>query len=165
MILSHQTVHCHIWTSIQKIGLGRKGTQHRWRTPESSDIFWWHCMTYNTKGSTTWHHPTIPSTEQKFSRLPPIMKHQDIIQSMHQGWFPGCPPAGGNGLNFLLPELQKDPPLLLLMIQLILQLQHLHQVFCRAVLDHNTIQVVHPIVEVSNPKDYLMILDHGGGGG
>ena len=50
------------------------------------------------------------------------------------------------------------------MIQLILQLQHLHQVFGQAGLDPNTVQAVHPTVEVSNPKDYLMILDHGGGG-
>ena len=70
---------------------------------------------------------------------------------------------GGNGLNFLLPELQKDPPLLLLMIQLILLLQHLNHVFDQAVLDLNTIQVIHPTVEVSDPKDYVMILDHGWG--
>ena len=48
------------------------------------------------------------------------------------------------------------------MIQLILQQQHLHQVFGQAGLDHNTVQAVHPTVEVSNPKEYLMILDHGG---
>ena len=49
------------------------------------------------------------------------------------------------------------------MIQLILQLQHLHQVFGQAVFDLNTVQAVHPTVEVSSPKDYLMILDHGRG--
>ena len=43
------------------------------------------------------------------------------------------------------------------------QLQHLHQLFGQAVLKLNIIQVVHPIVKVPNPKDYLMILDHGGG--
>ena len=47
------------------------------------------------------------------------------------------------------------------MIQLILQLQHLHQVLGQAVLDLNTVQAFHPTVEVSNPKDYLMVLDHG----
>ena len=52
-----------------------------------------------------------------------------------------------------------DPPLLLL-IQLILQLQHLHQVFGYAVSDLNKVQAVDPTVEVSNPKDYLMIPDH-----
>ena len=56
-------------------------------------------------------------------------------------------------------------PLLLLMIQMILQVQHLHQVFGQSVLDLDTVQAVHPTVEVSNPKDYLMILDHRGGGG
>ena len=50
------------------------------------------------------------------------------------------------------------------MIQLILQLQNLHQVFGQASLDPNTVRAVHPTVEVSIPKDYLMILDHGGGG-
>ena len=49
------------------------------------------------------------------------------------------------------------------MIQLILQILHLHQVFGQSVLDLDTVQAVHPTVEVSNPKDYLMILDHGGG--
>ena len=48
------------------------------------------------------------------------------------------------------------------MIQLILQLQHLHQVFGQPGLDLDTVQAVHPTVEVSNPKDYLMIFDHGG---
>ena len=48
------------------------------------------------------------------------------------------------------------------MIQPISQLQHLHQLFGQAFLDLHTVEVVHPIVEVSNPKDYLTIFDHGG---
>ena len=71
--------------------------------------------------------------------------------------------VGRDRPNYLLPEPPKDPPLLLWMIQLILQLQHLHQVLGQAVLDLDTVQAVHPTVEVSNPKDYLTILDHGGG--
>ena len=46
------------------------------------------------------------------------------------------------------------------MIQLMLQ--HLNQVFGQAVLDLKSVQTVHPTVEVSNPKNYLMILDQGG---
>ena len=90
----------------------------------------------------------------------------------------GCPPAwwtfllnlnwtsiiavGGDRPNFLLPEPPKDPPPLLLMIQLVLQPQHLYQALGKAVLDLDTVQDVNPTVEVSSPKDYLMILDHGG---
>ena len=50
---------------------------------------------------------------------------------------------------------KKDSPLLLLMIQQIFLLYHLHQA-----IGLNAIQVVYPIVEVSNPIDYLMIPDH-----
>ena len=143
-------------------------------------------MTFNTKGSTTWHHPTIPGAEQKFFCLPPIMKHQDIINrsfpnpinasSLISRVYPPAwwtfmlelemdkyPTCRWEWTQFPAPWTSKDPPLLLLMILLILQLQHLNPVFGQAVLDLNTIEVIHPTVEVSDPKDYLMIVDHGWG--
>ena len=129
-----------------------KGIQHRWRTPESSEFSV--LLTCNTKGSTTRHHPTTSSTEQKFPCLPPIMKHQDVIQLIlpqtpASSFISRVSPSMMNSpVEFELDQYHtyrwewtkfalnppKDPPLLLLMIQLIFQLQHLHQLFGQAVL-------------------------------